>query len=393
MTSTKALVIAPEPFFTPRGTPFSVYYRTLVMTEQGLEIDLLTYGEGQDVDIPGCRIIRVPRLDFMGPVEVGPSFKKLILDVFIALRAIRLLLTNRYAFVHAHEEAVFICRLLKPVFRFRLVYDMHSSLPQQLTNFKFTTSKVLIGLFRWLEGSSLKAADAVITICPDLAQYALAEGVDPERHFLIENSVFEEVRLAEDAQPRRHAAAESPALPDGGPFVVYAGTLEEYQGVDTLIRAFAKVRDARPDARLLVVGGTPDQVAHLSGLAEELRVSSACAFTGRVPKSVATEYLDRADVLVSPRRSGTNTPLKIYEQLATGKPLVATNIWSHTQVLDESVCFLVEPEPESMARGLLQALEEGPRSQRVAAALELYEREYSRDRYEAKITRLLKVLQ
>ena len=69
----KALVVAPQPFFSPRGTPFSVYYRTLVMAEQGLEIDLLTYGEGQDVDIPGVRIVRIPRFGFLGPVPIGPS--------------------------------------------------------------------------------------------------------------------------------------------------------------------------------------------------------------------------------------------------------------------------------------------------------------------------------
>ena len=57
------LVVAPHPFFTPRGTPFSVYYRTLVLAEAGVVIDLLTYGPGQDVDIPGCRIIRIPRLN------------------------------------------------------------------------------------------------------------------------------------------------------------------------------------------------------------------------------------------------------------------------------------------------------------------------------------------
>ena len=56
----KALVIAPQPFFSPRGTPFSVYYRTLVTAQLGVQIDLLTYGEGQDVEIPGVRIIRIP---------------------------------------------------------------------------------------------------------------------------------------------------------------------------------------------------------------------------------------------------------------------------------------------------------------------------------------------
>ena len=48
----RALVIAPEPFFTPRGTPLSVYYRTLVTAELGVQVDLLTYGQGADVSIP-----------------------------------------------------------------------------------------------------------------------------------------------------------------------------------------------------------------------------------------------------------------------------------------------------------------------------------------------------
>ena len=69
----KALVVAPEPFFTPRGTPFSVYYRTLVMAELGVEIDFLTYGEGEAVDIPGVRFHRIPRVAILGPVPVGPS--------------------------------------------------------------------------------------------------------------------------------------------------------------------------------------------------------------------------------------------------------------------------------------------------------------------------------
>ena len=60
----KALVVAPQPFFTPRGTPLSVYYRTLVTAEQGVLIDLLTYGEGEDVDIPGVGSSASPALAF-----------------------------------------------------------------------------------------------------------------------------------------------------------------------------------------------------------------------------------------------------------------------------------------------------------------------------------------
>ncbi len=116
----KVLVIAPEPFFTPRGTPFSVYYRALITSQLGHEIDLLTYGQGADVLIPGLNVIRIPRFFRSSQIKVGPSLFKLFLDIFMILYTIRLLITHRYDVVHAHEEAVFFCRFLKPIFRFKL---------------------------------------------------------------------------------------------------------------------------------------------------------------------------------------------------------------------------------------------------------------------------------
>ena len=114
---------------------------------------------------------------------------------------------------------------------------------------------------------------------------------------------------------------------------------------------------------------------------------------GRIPKSAAMSYTQSAQVLVSPRLYGTNTPLKIYEQLASGRPLVATRIWSHTQVVDDSVCYLVEPSPLSLAAGLVAALTDGSDSAgRVRNARALYEREYARAAYERKIRRLLEIV-
>lgn len=391
----KLLVVAPHPFFTPRGTPFSVYYRTLVVAEQGVPIDLLTYHPGADVDIPGVRIVRIPRLRWLEPVPVGPSWRKLVLDLFMVLWTIGMLVRHRYPVVHAHEEAVFWCRFLKPIFRFRLIYDMHSSLPQQLENFRFTESKLLIGTFKALEDSALKAADAVITICPDLRDYALASGVDDARHLLIENSIFDDVRLAGQtaAGTAQAAAGDRLEFDAAHPVVLYAGTFEPYQGIDILVRAFERVHRQHPNARLVLAGGTDEQVREMRALAASLGLSEACVFTGRVSKTEALRFTRSAQVLVSPRIHGTNTPLKVYEQLASGKPLVATRIWSHTQVLDDSVCFLVDPEPESMAAGLLQALgDSGEADQRARNAQALYARDYARPIYVEKIRRLLDIV-
>lgn len=385
----RALVVAPQPFFTPRGTPFSVYHRTRVTASLGVQVDFLTYGEGRDVDIPGVRIIRIPRIKMLEPVRVGPSFAKLILDLVMVVWTIGLLVRRRYDFAHAHEEAVFWCSFLKPLFRFKLVYDMHSSLPQQLTNFGFTESRILIGTFEWLESFALRQADAVLTISPALAEYACSHpGVEP-RHILIENSLFEPVRFAE-ATGTVGVRPPSPDLPEGVPVIGYAGTFETYQGIDLLLRAHARVVESIPTAVLLLVGGSPSKVAENQELARTLDIAEACRFTGTVPQAAAQAFMARASVVVSPRTRGTNTPLKIYEILSRDVPLVATRIASHTQVLTEETCFLAEPEPDAFAHAILEALEDEPRRRSaVEGARRLYETAYSPEEYESKMRRLL----
>jgi glycosyltransferase involved in cell wall biosynthesis len=393
----KALVIAPQPFFSPRGTPFSVYYRTLVTAELGVKVDVVTYGEGQDVDIDGVRIFRIPRFRALGRVKIGPSVLKLFLDVFLLLWTIALLARYRYHLVHAHEESIFFARFLKPLFRFKLVYDMHSSLPEQLTNFNFTKSRLLIGTFRALEDSALRAADAVITICPALADYATARIPDPDKHFLIENSIFDPVKISNATRTGDRGselgavdAGTAIAIPKGAQAVVYAGTLEAYQGIDVLLEAFAHVSEVESEAFLVIVGGSEQQVKQYATEAQEKGIANRCVFTGSVSPALARRYNQQATVLVSPRLTGLNTPLKIYEQLASGVPLVATRIYAHTQVLDENTAFLVEPLAADMARGIALALSSSTERQRKAEnARRLYQEKYSRSAYVEKMRKLL----
>lgn len=393
----RVLVIAPQPFFSARGTPFSVYYRTRVTAELGLTIDLLTYGEGQDVTIPNTKIIRIPHIPLLGPVKTGPSLQKFFLDGFIILWTIALLVRNRYDIVHAHEESVFFCRFLKPLFRFKLIYDMHSSLPQQLTNFNFSRSRFLIGTFQYLENQALQSADAVITICPDLEDYALGVMKDTDKHFLIENSIFEPVQLASSpVQSADSSAADRlvNALPTDKRLIVYAGTLEHYQGIGLTLNAMKRVIEQCTDAFLLVVGGTPQQADKYRKDATMLGLADDCLFTGRLSQSAANALIDKATLLLSPRTEGTNTPLKIYQQLASRIPLVATDIYSHTQVLNDEVAFLAQPTPEAFGDAIVRALRNTAEAERKAVNAEhLYLEKYSRSKYEEKMRQLFAHLQ
>lgn len=399
----KVLIVVPQPFFSPRGTPFSVYYRSLVTSELGHEADILTYGQGQDVEIPNTRIIRIPRFKFFGNVKTGPSMLKLFLDVFMVIWTIGLLLRHRYDVVHAHEEAVFWCRWLKPIFRYRLIYDMHSSLPQQLHNFEFTKSRLIYGLFEALENSAIRVSDTVITICPALQDHALALTDDPEKILLIENSIFDPVRFAggeastrSDSMPMTDADPNLKAWLDRRPaerVVTYAGTLEAYQGIDKLLEAFALVVREIPDAGLLVIGGMPRQVQHYRELANNLGLGEEVFFAGQQPQAEAQRLTALGGACISPRFSGDNTPLKIYHLMSTGVPLVATRIPSHTQVLADDVATLTGTSTAELAEGIVEVVR-SPETARRKAALgrRWYEERYSRDVYKSKMQKLFQLV-
>src|SRR5215218_7696908 len=78
------LMIAPEPFFEPRGTPFSEYHRIRALLDLGHTVDLVTYPFGRDVELTGLRIFRSARPPFIRQVKIGPSPAKVLLDLTLA---------------------------------------------------------------------------------------------------------------------------------------------------------------------------------------------------------------------------------------------------------------------------------------------------------------------
>src|SRR5713226_1609659 len=97
-------MIAPEPFFEPRGTPFSEFQRIRALTELGHLVDLVTYPFGQDVTMPGLRVFRSLRPPFIRRVPIGPSLANIPLDALLTLTLLRRALADRYDAVHSHEE-------------------------------------------------------------------------------------------------------------------------------------------------------------------------------------------------------------------------------------------------------------------------------------------------
>ena len=374
-------MIAPEPFFEPRGTPFSEYHRIRALTELGHTVDLVTYPFGEDVSMPGLRVFRCVRPPLIRRIGIGPSFAKVPLDLALTLTAVRRAMSTRYDVVHSHEEGAAIGVVLAALLGVPHLYDMHSSLPQQLTNFKFSRSRILRWSFEQFERVAVGRSRVVIVICPELERLVkeLRPAQDP---VLIENAPGAgDVASGGD----RAAVRARYGLDVRTPVILYTGTFEAYQGLDLLFVAMKDVLQARPDARLLLAGGRPPQVEQARREAEGLGLGQAVIFAGERPADEIPALLDAADVLVSPRSRGTNTPLKIYQYLRSGRVIVATRLLTHTQVLDDSVSILTPPTPDGFAAGILRALDDPDETARLgAAAATLAATKYSYEAYLAR---------
>jgi len=379
----KILMLAPEPFFQPRGTPISVYFRTMVLSDLGHEVDLMTYPLGEDVSFKNLRIFRVPNLLLFQKIKIGPSYAKVPLDALLTLWAGFRILTRRYDLIFSHEEAALPGVVLGRFGRIPHIYDMHSSLPQQLENFEFSRSTFLKSLFARMERFILKHSQSVIVICPDLMSRVKAEGFG-SKTILIENVVD---FPAPETSPEDLAEKRLKLAPKGEKIILYAGNFGPYQGVSLLLEAVALIREK---AVLVLLGAGPADRTELKKRADSLGIGDRVIIHDRVPPSEVPAFLALADVLASPRLAGTNTPLKIYSFLKSGKPLVATNLYTHTQVLDKKIAVLVEPTPRAMAEGLSFALTSQEAQGRAGAAKKLAEREYTYSAYREKLDRSLR---
>jgi glycosyltransferase involved in cell wall biosynthesis len=357
----RILMLSPQPFMESRGVPFSVYYHIKALGTLGHTVDLLAYPMGTSLDLPGMNLSRVPSLPFIHEMKVGPSLAKIPLDILMALKAWSHLRKTHYDYIFTHEEAGLIGDVLAPIFGCRHLYFMHSDLSQQIVSSNFTKNTWLIRCIEAVQSWMVRNADAALAICPDIER--AAQRMSPETPiYMIENVAVDEDLPSPNAdevwQLRQQLGLET------GPLLLYTGTLESYQGIDLLLQSAKMVKQERPDARYLLVGGRAEQVEHYRKMAEQLGIADTVRFVGKRSTEEMPCYMALADILLSPRSKGTNTPLKLYTYLRAGKPILATDILSHTQMLNEDIAQLVPTTAEGLAQGAL-ALVRNPQDART----------------------------
>ena len=362
----RILVVAPQPFYQDRGTPIALRQVLQALSELGRQVDLLTYPIGEDITLPGLRIFRAANPLRYERVPIGLSLRKVILDLPLTGALQRRLASERYVCIHALEEAAFPAALLAKCYRTPLLYDMQSSLAEQLAQLGplavAPARAALDAAERWLlRRSSLVATSA------GLAERVrrVAPGVPVrEWHF---PSALADVEPADVLELRVRLG-----IPPAGRVVLYSGTFEAYQGLPELIEAIPLVRADMPEAQFVLVGADRANGMLTDGPMSGLIESGALRVVDRQPRADMATYLALADVLVSPRAYGGNLPLKIFDYLAAGRPIVATDIPTHRTVLTEERAVLVPPTSGALAEGILGVLHDPVRARHLAQAARVY---------------------
>jgi len=376
----RVLILAPQPFYQNRGTPIAVRLLAEVLGKNSIEVHLLVFHEGEDVDMENVTVHRIPAFPGISAIGPGFSLKKLFCDLLLWTSSLKLQRRMQFDLVHAVEESVFIARLNKVWFRVPYVYDMDSCLSDQLLTGR-TWLKPLRRLFEWFEKGAVRGSAGIVAVCAALE--GKVRELDPDKELVRLEDIS---LLGEWAEPNGNNESLRDSLGATGKILLYVGNLEYYQGIDLLLEGFARLAGSRQDCTLVIVGGSPESIARYTRKTVGLAIADRVFFTGPRPLEKLEGYLHQADVLVSPRMQGENTPMKIYSYLDSGRPVVATRITSHTQVMDEEIAVLVDPDPASLARGLGSLLDDAKLGASLAArARERVASEFSRPVFERKL--------
>ena len=389
----RILLLAPQPCYVDRGTPIAVDLTMAMLAEEGHQVDLLTFPGGEDRHYDGLRTFRVGEWVSKTPARAGLSAKKLFFDLLMLGKAIRLALKNRYTLVHAVEESTFIALVLRILFRIPYLNDMDSRMTTQITD-RYTWLRPFDRALWFVESLPTRFAGGVVAMCESLRTEVLK---------IRQDNVF----VVKDVSLLDYYGDEQLSVPTTltdirqahNNVLMYIGNLETYQGIQLMLESFAEFLhnpqhgEAQRNAALVIVGGDAERIAEYRAIAGQLNIASHCYFLGPQPVAMLPNLMRQADVMLSPRIQGTNTPLKLYSYLDSGVPVLATNLATHTQVVDAEQAMLCEPSPQAMAAAMAQlTANKELREQFAANAKALIQKHYSLAVFRREMMEIYRVL-
>ena len=339
-------------------------------------------GEGLEEDVGAQRFHRTPAA---ATAHALPGLEPALDVRRIERRLLEVAAEVRPHVLHAHSPVLGALAALRVGRRMDIpvVYEVRAFWEDAAVDHGSTTEGSLrYRLTRALETHALRRADHVFTICEGLRAEIVGRGIPARKVSVVPNAVdidrFAPGGAADEGLQARMGLA-------GATVLGFIGSFYAYEGLDLLVDALGLLLPTRPDLRVLLVGGGPQEPALQARVAAQ-GLEGKVVFAGRVPHAEVARWYDLVDVLVYPRRSmrltELVTPLKPLEAMAQGRLVLASDVGGHRELIRDGLTGRLFPagQPQALAQaveGLLAAREAWPHMRRAARGFVELERHWS----------------
>ena len=232
--------------------------------------------------------------------------------------------------------------VLRPLHGSRVIYEVHDLEAAHPSKASRWPGAFWRRFLPWLDRTALTRSDRLVSLTEAFRQWAAHKGIRQAGQVVVIPDAYDpELYFPSDPETAR----DELGLPQGVPIIGYTGLTFAYRGLDLLVHAFAQVQRRHPEALLVLVGGRAHEVEELRELAKRCGIpGEKVLFPGQVPQPVSALYLNASDVLVIPDTvtGMTASPLKLFEYMAVGKPIVCKDMPALREILDDSSATFFE---------------------------------------------------
>jgi glycosyltransferase involved in cell wall biosynthesis len=295
------------------------------LAEAGMSLDLICLRKDESEPLretsKGVRIIRIPiKRERGGKWNYVRQYSLFILTAFVhlALRSLR----RRYHFVHVHNmpDVLVFSAIVPKMLGARVLLDLHDPVPELMqTIFDLPGQSFTIRLLRTLEKWSTRFADHVVTVNEACKRIYSRRSCPADKITVVVNSPDENIFQFRDPSRNGNGRKEFTVL--------YHGSLLARNGLDVAVDALSKVRRSIPEARLVICGESTPFFAETMDLAKKQGLADSIDYLGVKNRAGIIDAIANCDVGVIPNRRSVfadlNTPTRIFECLALGKPVIA----------------------------------------------------------------------
>jgi glycosyltransferase involved in cell wall biosynthesis len=317
----KICMLAACPFPANHGTPGSIREMAEAISERGHDVHLVTYHMGEEISVDGPRIHRIAPLTDERGVVVGPTVRRPLYDLQMVFKSIEVIRQYDIDLIHAHGyEAALVAWLARMATGVPVVCSAHNTMSDELPSYKFIRPRwVASALGAALDAFVPRIGDRTIPHSANIERFYVAKGLRSRTESVIYKGIkLDHLSVADGTRVRQEYRLGN------GPTMLYAGVMNEFQRLDMLLEAMARVIWIEPTARLLLVVTIPSErhLAVVREYAAKLGIADKVILTD--PQSLARmpEFLAASDVTVVPRPQSPGFPIKILNYMAARKPCV-----------------------------------------------------------------------